>query len=148
MDKAQGLADYKQLEEKRVILQHQPKGEDDSVEERPGTLEAVNDLGILFKAKGRSSSELIMWFDVVGIEADDTATAPKSPAKIKPKRVNPVASGAAKRHLADAHGLPLSYVNQLTADQAVQVHDKLHEDDAANEISHYHAEKPAEDAAA
>lgn len=131
---------YTELVGKKVILQ---ANEGDEVVDIRGKLEAANDFGILIKPKGKASSQLIENGEIVSLELDEDAAPKSSGFKLKARRVNPVTESNVRRHLLDGHGVQLSYVNQVTAAQALQAHTSLHEGEAASEIGHFHADKTA-----
>jgi hypothetical protein len=135
----QDVVEFAALEGKKVVVQYTEQGEvDGEVKEAHGVLEKANELGLLFKPKGRAST-LIFAEQVVGLEED--TSVPED--KIRQKRLNPVEDKAVKQHLVDRHGIALSAVNSMDETQAVSVHNQVHESDTAKEIGHFHKEKAA-----
>jgi hypothetical protein len=96
-----------------------------------GLLEAATPLAVIFKAKGKSNPTLIEVGDIDTIEL-----LAEKPTVIKQSALKDVDAGSVRRHLLDRHGLPLSVVNEMTDDEAIEAHDQIDHSD----LGHRHDE--------
>lgn len=103
--------------------------------------ESANGL-VLLRQKGKSASALKKLEDVISF----TPPAPKPPAPIKARRVNPVEPDAVKRHLVDSHGYGCNQINPISDEQAVELHEGI--DHKGLDLGHFHALSKREQAIA
>ena len=103
--------------------------------------EAMGNL-VLLREKGKSSPQLVETEKILSL----TPPAPKAPAPLKAKRLNPVDSEQVKRHLVDNHGYRVADINSLTVEQAVELHEGI--DHKAEDLGHFHALSKREQAIA
>lgn len=126
--------EYTDYKDKKVVLE---RVTDDGVVEVEGTvLGAMPGKGISFREKGKTNVELILDHEIEGI-----STAEGSEAKVKARRLDFIALDKIKRHLVDRHGVTLTQVNSMTAEEAFQVH----EDYDHSDLGHFHAAAPKKD---
>lgn len=92
--------------------------------EREGKIEAGSIAGIAFKEKGKRDVELIEPDEIVEI-----AEAPEKPKKLLIKKLKAASVNNARAHLADRHGWSRSELNNMTDDEAFNLHDELDHDD-------------------
>jgi hypothetical protein len=121
---------------KRVVVVRNVNGENGpEAVEIEGYVETANAKGVLLKPKGKTQFDLI--------EADEIEKIDLAPedTKLKARRINPVKLGQAKNHLLERHGYTLTQVNDMTEQEAFEFHLSL--DHKAEDLGHYHAEKPA-----
>lgn len=127
-----------QYTDQKVIVQvklDEPNAEGATLVEVEGTCLAANELGVLFKPKGRTKAELI--------EADKIESinfAPEKARVLKPISLKEVAYGDARKHLLERHGVALSWVNNeaTTEASALEYHQTLDHAD----LGHNHDPKP------
>lgn len=130
------VTDYAEYTGKKVILT--VKDPNDLAEgsiEIEGQVQAATTVGMLFKPKGRTTSDIIEPDNILGCEliADDR--------KVTPKYIKPVGIGLTRTHLADRHGFLLSVVNNLTEETAEAAHTKQHAEHG-KDLGHIHGERP------
>lgn len=93
---------------------------DGSVTEREGKVEAASAFGVFFKEKGKSSGDLYEPKDI-----EEIMLVPEAPKKIRQKKMKLVEEGQVRQHLVDRHGMPVSKANELTEEQAVELHNRI-----------------------
>ena len=98
-----------------------------------GTVQTGNELGLLVKPKGQVSFKI---FHRDSIEPDSITLVEDKSTKLKRSKLQPVKIGQARRHLLERHGFTLSYVNGLTEEQAMKVHDEI--DHEMEDLGHVH----------
>ena len=128
------MSDYDKFVGKRVVLTRnlkEPNAQGELAVEIEGTLEAANEMGVMFKPKGQIKPEI---FDLGEIE--EVRYAPEKAKKIKAKKLKPVEFGQAKSHLLERHGLTLTKVNGFTEEQALEYHNAI--DHVAADLGHVH----------
>jgi hypothetical protein len=133
------LASYEEYKGKRVVLKR--KAADGSLAEVEGTVDTISPIGVLFKAKGSPSLELVVADDI-----EDISLAPTKEVSIKAKTLKPVQLGGARNHLLERHAYTLAQVNALTEEDAFGVHANI--DHVAADLGHVHGEKASSDAPA
>src|SRR4051812_43510634 len=112
--------DYTQYQDKKVVLTVKDDKDPEAVKELEGTITTATPVGILFKARGRATADLILPDQIVAVEL-----APDN-RKVTVKYIKPVQLGQVRTHLADRHGFLLSMLNTITEEEAVLIHDKQH----------------------
>lgn len=136
--------DLKQYEKgNRVVVVknlNEPNEAGESAVEVEGTVEAVNQMGMLIKPKGRVNLDLI---ELAQIE--EISFAAEKLTTIKQKTLQPITYGNARKHLASAHGIELTWLNANSEEAALKFHNDL---DHTN-LGHKHeAKDEAKDEAA
>ena len=118
-----------------VVNLDEPNADGQTSVEVEGTCLAGNDLGILIKPKGRTKAELIEKDKIESIDF-----APEKARVLKPISLKEVTYGDARKHLADRHGVTLSWVNAegTTEASALEYHQSLDHSD----LGHNHDPKP------
>jgi hypothetical protein len=106
----------------------------DHNEEVEGTVETVSALAILVKPKGRTNMEIVE----VG-EIEEISFAPEKAKELKTKRLANLKFGQARQHLLDRHGETVSTINEMTEEQAWEVHNGI--DHIEEDLGHWHGEK-------
>lgn len=112
---------------------------DDSGEEVEKTGEIKNlrldiqDPMVFFNPRGRGVACIIEGTDVLGFRPSEQATRLRLVTKRKLSAPKPV---TIRRHLADAHGMPLDEVNGMSDDLAMKRHAEIDHEP----LGHYHAE--------
>lgn len=109
--------DYSQYDGKKVtvFLNTAPEGGESTLE---GTVDSGNELGLLFKPKGKASLELIDAANIASIEV-----LPEAPKKLTVKALLPLKDSAARQHLVDRHGYKIADVEGLSESDALTFHD-------------------------
>lgn len=141
--KGHKMSDYDKFEGKKVVLTRnleKPNERGETAVELEGTVEAVNDLGIMFKPKGQVKPEILL-----NPEIEEVRYAPEKSKKAKAKKLKPVEHGQAKSHLLERHGLTLTKVNGFTEEQALEYHNAI--DHVAADLGHVHEDKADSEAA-
>lgn len=118
--------DFKEFVDKKVVLVRnlpEPNAEGHSTVELEGFIvEANPKVGVLFRQRGRTNGELVFTHEVEDIRL--LVTAPK-PIKVKAlKRMN---QETVRQHLVDRHGSSVELVNATSDENAMKMHDQLHE---------------------
>lgn len=118
--------DYEALKGKKVDIELT----DGTVYER-ATLLAGSDIGVVFKPRGSSTSEIAESHKIASI------TTPKVGPKVLRSRRLPAASlPKVREHLALHHGYKLSEINAMTDEAALAFHETLDHED----LGHVHRE--------
>lgn len=110
----------------------------DGSEALVGLVEVANEFGYLVKPKGSSRAKLIRVEEIDSIEVLDDEDE-----KLKATNVKQVTSGTVKRHLLNYHGQALSEVNGWSTEQALGVHEDLHQIHKG-EVGHVHVAPKSE----
>lgn len=103
---------------KRVVLH--VKQDDGTLAEKEGKIEAASEAGLAFKEKGSSKLDLYLPEQIEEIQA-----APEKPKSITQKKVKIIEVGQARQHLADRHGVPLSWLKANDEQTAFEYHESL-----------------------
>lgn len=130
------VTDYSEYTGKKVILTlKDPNDPKEGSVEVEGQVQAATAVGMLFKPKGRTTSDIIEPGNILGCElvSDDR--------KVVVKYIKEVNLGATRSHLADRHGFLLSMVNDLTEEAATEAHVKQHAE-YGKDLGHIHGERP------
>jgi hypothetical protein len=127
--------DYTQFVNKKVILTVKNPDDAEGSKEREGTIVTATPVGIMFRDKGRATSDILLPAEILGV-----VLAPDN-RKITPKYIKEVELGNVRTHLADRHGFLLEVVNDLNEEQAKIVHDKQHAEHGGD-LGHIHGERP------
>jgi len=104
-----------------------------------GKLEVASDAGVGFKPKRKRDIELLELSQIVGVKA-----APAASGALKQKKLSPVTVATVRGHLIDRHGAPLSQVNGMSNEDALELHGKIDHSD----LGHNHDKVSADEAAA
>jgi hypothetical protein len=128
--------DYSEYNEKRVTLI--VNSEDGTAQELEGTIVAGNALGVMFKPKGSSKTDIIEGSNIVEVRL-----APAKPKKLTVKKLKPIAVGQVRQHLVDRHGYTIADIEKMGEAEAAKFHDELdhsglghrHTDSAAKSTS-------------
>lgn len=131
----QGIGQFKNKFIEVELADHAGEMKEYKVEEAAGGF-------VILREKGKSAPALIKEEDVLSFNPP----APKPPAPIKAKRMNPVEPDAVKRHLVDTHGYTVSAINSLTVEEAVELHEGI--DHEGLDLGHFHALSKREQAIA
>jgi hypothetical protein len=94
--------------------------EDGSLEEVEGKLEAASVAGVAFKAKGKSSIDLLTVEQI-----EELQTAPEKPKPVSQKKLKPIELGQARQHLVDRHGVELKWARDADEAKAFEYHEGL-----------------------
>lgn len=130
--------DYKTLEKKTVVFTVRNSEGGETVVE--GIVEAASAIGIAFRAKGKSQTQLLDVADIVRHEV-----MPEKPKVLKQKIMKPVDTVRVRQHLADSHGINLNWLNSVTNEDAENFHNELdHVTGEAGPLGHRH-DVPQED---
>lgn len=120
------------------------RNEDGTTSQVEGVVEAASAIGVAFKKKGQS--QLVMH------EADAIETfevLPEKPKVLKQKNLKPIPTDQVRAHLADRHGINLTWLNSVSNEEAEAYHNSIdHVTGESGPLGHKHeatAEK-AEDA--
>lgn len=133
------MSEYDKFVGKKVVLIRNlatPNEKGETAVELEGTVEAANELGVMFKPKGQVKPEIFE-----NSEIEEVRYAPEKAKKIKAKKLKPVEYGQAKSHLLERHGLTLTKVNGFTEEQALEYHNAI--DHVAADLGHVHEDKTA-----
>lgn len=117
------MSDYEKFVGKRAVLVRKldaPKEDGSTAEELEGTVDSYNELGLLFKPKGKVNLELVET-DYI----EDLRPITEAPKKLKQKTLKPVPYGQTRNHLLERHAFTLVQVNGMTEDQAVEAHNQI-----------------------
>lgn len=131
--------DYSQFDGKKVtvFLNEAPEGGESSLE---GTVDSGNELGLLFKPKGKASLELIDAAKIASVEL-----APETPKKLSVKALLPLKEGGARQHLIDRHAYKVEDIEPLSESEALTFHNT----EVSHEgLGHNHDGKPKDKKAA
>lgn len=124
------MVDYKQYEGKEIIIKIQGDKPDVSGKVLRGSI-----MGILIRNKATHQSELIEAECIEGVELAPEIV--RGTGKILVRDIAPVSAAAARQHLADRHGVPISRISTIP-DIALEYHQELHEE---LELAHRHVAK-------
>jgi hypothetical protein len=127
--------DYTQYVNKKVILTVKNPEDAEGSKEREGTIVTATPVGIMFRDKGRTTSDILVPNEILGVEL-----APDN-RKVTVKYIKEVELGNVRAHLADRHGFLLSVVNSMTEDEAQTVHNSQHSEHGGD-LGHIHGERP------
>lgn len=125
--------DYSQYAGKKVVLKL-----NDTEEPLEGTVDSGNELGVLFKPKGKASLDLIDAGRIESIEA-----APDAPKKLSVKALQPLKDTGARQHLVDRHAYKVADIEGLSDEDALKFHDSEVGHDG---LGHNHTGKPKDSA--
>lgn len=126
--------DYSQYDGKKVVVT--VEGAEAPLE---GTVDSGNELGLLFKPKGKASLDLIDAAKITNIEV-----LPEAPKKITVKALLPLKDSAARQHLVDRHGYKIADIESLSESDALEFHNGEVEHEG---LAHSHDGKPKADKA-
>jgi hypothetical protein len=114
---------------KRVKMTY--KNESGDTVEAVATVEVVNDLAVLIRPRGKTTSLMVFEPDqnVLDYGLDDS-----KPVALKQRELKDTTLNTVRTHLADRHGIPLSQVNEMDEEAAAELHLKLGHGD----LSHTH----------
>lgn len=123
----------------RIKFMYVPKDATEFVE-MEGVVDLVNLPAIVIKPKGSTMVKLIT---IDQIDTDTIEIIPEKPRVIKAKRHDGVGRTNVRNHLLDRHGWGLAAVNNLTDEDAQEIHDKFDHSD----YGHFHADRVTDDEA-
>lgn len=124
--------------EKEVTLTVIEGGEQKKV---VGTMKAATVAGVPWKEKGKAGVSLLTVDQIAAVEV-----APEKPKSVTQKKLKPITEGQMRQHLADRHGIALSWCRNASEEEAVAFHNTLDHAD----LGHKHVadeEKSSENAA-
>ena len=98
--------------------------EDGSIEKLEGKIEAASEVGVGFKPKRKRDMDLLEPDSIEELKA-----APTKPSQLRQKKLFPVGESKVRAHLIDRHGAPLSQVNGMSNDEAIDLHNKIDHSD-------------------
>lgn len=131
------MSDYSEFVGKKVVLTRNLKQANDKgelAEEIEGTIEAANELGVMFKPKGQVKAQILETDEV-----EEVRHAPEKAKTLKAKTLKPITFGQAKGHLLERHGYTLAAVNAISEQDALDLHNSI--DHVAEDLGHVHGEK-------
>lgn len=113
------------------------KAVDGSTSQVEGFVEAASAIGVAFKQKGKSTLAMYEPKDIVAAEV-----LPDKPKVLKQKVLQPIPLDQVRAHLADRHGINLTWLNASTNEEAAAFHDSLdHVGGEAGPLGHRHEVK-------
>lgn len=112
------MPDYKQYAGQRVNLVYNDETGAQQVLE--GRCISGNALGVIVKAKGKTTVQMIEAENIISVEAQ-----PEAPKKISVKKMKPIENSGVRAHLALYHGVSLETVNGMTDEQGAEYHNSL-----------------------
>lgn len=127
-------ADLEKYVGKRVVLTRnlsEPDDKGNTAVELVGTVDVANEMGVLFKPKGKTNFELITLAEI-----EEVSLAPEKEKALTARKLKPVGLGQAKSHLLERHGLTLKEANALSEEAAYAQHEKI--DHKAADLGHVH----------
>lgn len=127
------LADIQKYADKEAII-HLVE-EDGSVSEHHVTILKATVAGVAYKEKGKGDVKLTTPEAIYEI-----GDAPVKEKSVSQRKVDLVAEGSMRQHLADRHGIELAWCKQATEAQAVEFHNGLDH----SKLGHVHVDKKAE----
>ena len=120
--------DYSQFDGKKVVV---TLTNESTLE---GTVDSGNEMGLLFKPKGKASLDLIEASQIVKVES-----APDVPKKLAVKALLPLRDTQSRQHLVDRHGYKIADIEGLSDEDSLT----FHEGDVPHEgLAHSHDGKP------
>lgn len=135
-------ADLAAFANKRVVIVRnlpEPDAEGNATVEIEGTVQAVNEMGVLIKPKGKVTFDLITTDEI-----EDVFEKAAEDKKVTVSKLKPVAREKVKRHLADRHGIAVDWLNSVSDEEAEAYHDGI--DHEAAKLGHRHVEPSESDA--
>lgn len=127
------LEDLQPHVEKEAVLHL--KQDDGSLKEVTGTIKAATVAGVPFKTKGKAGIDLLTVDQI-----EEVAAAPPKAKSVTQKKIDLVADGGMRQHLADRHGIELEWCKNATEEQAVEFHNGIDH----SKLGHVHVDKKAE----
>lgn len=101
----------------KITVVYVPPGADEAVEQE-GVAQVSNEIGVLFKQRGKT---MAVFIEIDKIE--DIFLLPDRPKPIKIKVLKDVSLEAARQHLVDRHGIPVKRIEELDDVDAMEGHD-------------------------
>jgi hypothetical protein len=124
---------YAKYEGRKVVVVYKVDGQTDAVEQE-GLAEVANEGGILFKPKGKTQMILL---EAANIE--EVNFIEDKPKKLDRKTLKLVLFGNARSHLLERHGYRLGDVNDMSEQDAYDLHEGIDHD--AEDLGHVHKDK-------
>lgn len=115
---AVAVTELQKLVDKDVVL-HLIQ-EDGSLKEVEGKIKAASAAGVPFKPKGKADVELLF-----ADQIEEASAAPTKPKSITQKKLKPIIEGQMRQHLADRHGIEISWCRDATEKDAVEFHNSI-----------------------
>lgn len=122
---------------KKVTVVYTVEGKSEAIEAE-GKVDTGNDLGLLFKPKGKT--QLIL---IPAASIEDVRLEEEKAKALTRKTLKVVQLGQARNHLLERHAYTLTKVNELTEQQAFDEHAGL--DHEASDLGHVHKDKDSND---
>ncbi|ADD80853.1 gp067 [Rhodococcus phage ReqiDocB7] len=85
----------------------------------------------ILREKGKSATELVTSDRIADWKAPE-----RKPAKLRAKRLNPVTAENVKRHLLDNHAYRVADINELSSEDALDLHNEI--DHEGLDLGHFH----------
>lgn len=114
-------AELEDYSEKTVELVVNREGEEVTLQ---GKIELASEVGVAFKPRRKRDVDFIEPSDIISIKEVE-----ESGSDLKQKKLPPLEPAKVRAHLIDRHGAPLSQVNALSPEQAVELHNKIDHSD-------------------
>lgn len=126
--------DYSKYDGQKVVLVVTDPNDKEGSLELHGKITTGTVVGVMFQPKGRGNAELFTADQILACELDP------DDGNVKPRYLKPIVLGANKTHLADRHGFLLPVVNEMTEEEAADVHQQQHDQNEG--LGHIHGERP------
>lgn len=118
---------------RKVVVVHKVDGQTD-LQESEGLAEVANEGGILFKPKGKTQMILIEASNI-----EEVNFIEDKPRKLDRKVLKVVQFGQARNHLLERHAYRLADVNDMSEQDAFDLHGDI--DHEAADLGHLHKDK-------
>lgn len=124
---------YAKYAGRKVVVVYKVDGQTDAVEQE-GVAEVANEGGILFKPKGKTQMILLEASNI-----EEVNFIEDKPKKLDRKTLKLVQFGNARSHLLERHGFRLGDVNDMSEQDAFDLHEGIDHD--TEDLGHVHKDK-------